>query len=396
MEGLRGRLRPRCRSALFGLSLLLALSAWQRATPAALAWSGVSARSSRPSRLDTHGSAHRLCLPRAALGAPGDGCRPSAGTLHRREGLVAALSPALLPALSWSPAEAAAAQPPPIAVAGSAKPMPALGFGTCCRRGSQGPPLIQAAKFYLASGGRLIDTAQLYENHKDVAVAIRESKIPRDELWVTSKVDPTEVRTREEVVQSVDRSLRELGLEYIDLMLLHGAEGWGIAPDEDQAFWKGLIDAQKAGKVRNIGVSNHNRREIERLTAATGVQPAVNQIEYHPWVPKETKDLVRWCQDRGIAVTAYGSLGGAGNKAQGEIVEDVAEARGGTNAQVLLRWAIDQGVAVIPGASSESHIKENLDVMAVSLGPKDVAALEGAERPYSFRRWHSCKSGCAD
>lgn len=289
---------------------------------------------------------------------------------------------------------------PVIPIEGSAKPMPAIGFGTCCRKDVTGPPIVQAAKAYLANGGRLIDTAQLYENHKDLAVAIKESGVPRSDLWVTSKVlvcgSPKYcAQSSEQVVRAVDKSKRELGLEYIDLMLLHGAEGWGVGPQQDVDLWKGLIEAKRSGLVTNIGVSNHNRAEIERLVAATGVKPAVNQIEFHPWVPSETMELARWCKGQGIAVTAYGSLGGAGNKAQGDSVDKIARKHGVSKAQVLLRWALNKGVAVIPGSNNEKHIKENLMLTDIVLDENDAAALENAEKPDFFRRWHSCKSGCA-
>merc|ERR1712008_340726 len=131
------------------------------------------------------------------------------------------------------------------------------------------------------------------------------------------------------------------------------------------------------------------------MGASTGVKPAVNQIEFHPWVPEETVQLVKWCQSQGIAVTAYGSLGGYGNKAVGAVIEEVAKQRGASKAQVLLRWALNQGVAVIPGSNDEKHIAENLDLAKVVVDEADARTLVEAQRPSEFRQWHSCKSGCA-
>ena len=289
----------------------------------------------------------------------------------------------------------ALSQPPPFRIKGSSKPMPAVGYGTCCRESAQGQPLITSTKAYLAAGGRLIDTAQGYGNHLDIGEAIRQSAVPRDDLWVTSKVRVRACNTAADVVRAVNKSLEQLGLEYLDLMLLHGGDGWGIGPERDEALWRGLIETQQSGKVRSIGVSNHNREEIDRLISSTGVTPAVNQLEFHPWVPAETRDLVRWCQGKGIAVTAYGSLGGSQNKARGEAAAKIAEKYGKTSAQVLLRWALDQGVAVIPGASSEEHIREDLDLTGFALTSEDAKLLESVEAPTNFTRWHNCKTGCA-
>lgn len=300
--------------------------------------------------------------------------------------------------LAQRPAAAAAAQPlqpQPLAIRGSTKLMPAVGYGTCCRATSRGPPLIESTLAYLANGGRLIDTAQLYTNHRDLAVAIRESGIPRDQLWVTSKLQVKALNAETDVIKAVDVCLEELNLDYVDLMLLHGGDGWGIGYARDESLWRGLISAKRAGKVRSIGVSNHNRQEIERLAASTGELPAVNQLEFHPWVPPETKELVRWCQGKGIAVTAYGSLGGSANKAEGDVAAQLAKKYGVSSAQVLLRWAVDQGVAVIPGATTEAHIREDLELLGFQLDARDAKLLEAASAPEDFTRWHNCRSGCA-
>lgn len=277
-----------------------------------------------------------------------------------------------------------------IALAGGAadaKRMPRVGFGTCCRNASKGRPLIESTKSYLRMGGRLIDTAQMYDNHQDLAQAIQESGIPREELWVTSKVNTWrgKLKSKEDTLKAVDTSLEELGLQYLDLMLIHG--DYGNTQSIQRAVWRGLIEAQRAGKVRNIGVSNYNRQEIEDLEKATGVLPVVNQMEFHPWLPKESRDIFTWCKSRGITVTAYGSLGGSNNKAGGEAAGHIATRKGVSPAQVLLRWALDQGAAVIPGATSVEHICDNLDIKDFQLDAEDIELLEGSERPDAFRRW---------
>jgi 2,5-diketo-D-gluconate reductase A len=232
--------------------------------------------------------------------------------------------------------------------------------------------------------------------------------VPREELWITDKVNTGPwsgdgpVTTRAGSLASVQASLQKLGTDYIDLMLIHGT--WVLNADEQLAVWRGLIDAKSKGYVRAIGVSNFNRQEIEALEAATGVLPTVNQVEFHPWVPDATVELVRWCQKRNIAVTAYGSLGGSANKAgevepsQSSNVATVAVTHGCSNAQVLLRWALNQGVAVIPGATSAAHIQENLRVPSFQLTASDRKLLAGA-KPAAFKRWRNlseeiaCRAG---
>jgi len=276
--------------------------------------------------------------------------------------------------------------------------MPAIGYGTCCRASAKGPPLIKSTLEYLAQGGRLIDTAQMYGNEANLGEAIQKSGISRDSLWITDKINTGPwfgdgpVTSRAATLASVKTSLSDLGTDYIDLMHIHGT--WVLDSSQQLDVWRGLIDARDKGLVRRIGVSNFERAEIEALEAATGVRPVVNQLEYHPWVPAETAKLVQWCQSMRIAVTAYGSLGGSRNKAgevdpsQSSNVAKVAADHGCSNAQVLLRWALAQNVAVIPGATSAEHIRENLRVPSFELTPSDRRLLAGA-KPSAFKRWRN-------
>lgn len=264
-----------------------------------------------------------------------------------------------------------ASELPGINLQGAKRPMPAVGFGTCCRKTSRGPALVNSTKIFLRLGGRLIDTAQKYQNHKDLKKAIVESGVPREELWITSKVNTiTQNLTREGVVQAVDDSLRELGLTYLDLMLLHRP---AVDPALRVEQWRGLIDAKAAGKVLNIGVSNFESQMVQGLIDATGVTPAVNQISFNPGNSRRTRPNARWCLDRGIAVTAYASVRDQTTK---DAAQKISQAHGASPAQVLLRWALDQGVAVIPGATSEEHIQDNLGTSNFHLSEDEVKLLE--------------------
>ena len=277
---------------------------------------------------------------------------------------------------------------PLLGAAAGAKQMPRLGFGTCCRKSARGQPLITSTLAYLSHGGRLIDTAQMYRNQKDLRVAIQQSGVPRAELWVTSKVNTNSAKSGAQVAAAVDSILAELGLAFADLILLHHAVGSTGAQRVEQ--WRALLDARRDGKVRNVGVSNYDRAQLEALEAATGVLPAVNQLEYHPWVPEEMHTLVRWCRGRGMAVTAYGSLGSSSTGARvGEAVAAVARRHNVSSAALLLRWSLNRGCAVIPGATSASHIAENLHVPMFTLSVAEETELLGAERPSSWRLWRN-------
>ena len=157
-------------------------------------------------------------------------------------------------------------------LAGASKLMPRVGFGTCCRKSSKGQPLIDSTLSYLSQGGRLIDTAQMYENHADLAVAIRRSGVPRSDLWVTSKVrtlrgDGSEFTGshRTAVTMEVEKILVELDLTQLDLLLLHHAKGNGAK--ERAAQWQALLEVAKAGKARHVGVSNYDLAQLKALQA---------------------------------------------------------------------------------------------------------------------------------
>ena len=265
--------------------------------------------------------------------------------------------------------------------------MPAIGFGTCCRASSTGEPLVRSTLDYLSLGGRLIDTAQMYKNHRDIARAIVRSRVPREQLWVTSKVKTVQGGLGfAQTAAQVDLILEELGLKYVDLLLLHHAKG--SHPTERVEQWRALIAAKRAGKARHIGVSNYNREQLVALRATTDVLPEVNQLEFHPWAEPSTFELVRWCQAAGIAVTAYGSLGSSRNAGgAGSGVADVAARHGVSAASVLLQWSLRRGCAVIPGATSREHISENLLMRRIELSREDEALIAATHRPTSWRSW---------
>ena len=148
--------------------------------------------------------------------------------------------------------------------------MPANGLGTCCRKTARGPPIVAATAEYLRLGGRLIDTAMAYGNHRDVGVGIRESGVARGEIWITSKISPSRVTSGAACLAAVDELLGELGVTYVDLLLIHTPK---LGPAKTVELWRALVEAKGAGKVRAIGVSNFNAEEIDALQEATGELP---------------------------------------------------------------------------------------------------------------------------
>lgn len=275
--------------------------------------------------------------------------------------------------------------------------MPAIGYGTCCRQTAKGEAIYTSTLAYLNLGGRLIDTAMAYRNHVEIGRAVRDSGLARDSIWITGKVAPNAVKGKgkdvyKETMDAIDTMLQELNVgSYLDLCLIHSPK---LGQKDTIKMWKALVKNQNEGKIRSIGVSNFNKQEILDLQASTGTLPEVNQIQYHPWTSPEWKMLVQWQIEMGIVTTAYNSLGGSkfhssnrGNKWPSAITQQ-AQLHKVTEAQLLLRWAIQQEkVAVIPGATSEAHIRDNLSVPQFTL---DLGALEQADVP---PKWFDAKRG---
>lgn len=286
--------------------------------------------------------------------------------------------------------------------------MPSIGIGTCCRPTAKGPDIYKSIVTFLHHGGRLIDTAMAYDNHLDIGRAVRDSGLRRDEIWITSKIAVGRMKGKGPAgtVQAVRDILSELGTNYLDLCLVHSPK---MGRKETIQIWTGLIQSKEEGLIRSIGVSNFNRHEMEDLHEATGAMPELNQIQFHPWIEQEWREVVRWQQKNGIATTAYTSLGGArfrrprknrgqkdGTTTSVSILPPSAEGvtEGGapvTEAQVLLRWALRQGVAVIPGATSEAHILENLRVPPML--DRTDAYFEELERREAPAGWFDSKRG---
>jgi diketogulonate reductase-like aldo/keto reductase len=261
--------------------------------------------------------------------------------------------------------------------------MPTHGFGTCCRKSATGEPLIQSLLAYLKHGGRLIDTAFMYGNHLDIAEALRRTDVPNKDIWITSKIMENQMGSTS-TKEAVDQALRELNVTSLNLMLIH-------LPGEDKSkrieAWRALIEAKRAGKVKEIGVSNFNREQIEELISETGEKPANNQIEMSPFAPEQTNQMAKWMLDNDISITAYGSLGHSKSDLTelNKKTKELQSTTGKSLHQILLRWAVDNGFAVVPGATSEQHIADNLDIHDFKLSADAMTRLSSMSKPRGWK-----------
>src|SRR3954447_17301094 len=239
--------------------------------------------------------------------------------------------------------------------------MPLLGFGTWQITGDS---CYNAVRTALDVGYRHLDTATVYRNEEEVGRALRDSGIPGDEVFVTTKVPPHAEYPR----KFLDTSLQKLGTDHLDLWLIHWTEGDSIHED----FWRVLLEAKRAGKVRDVGVSNYSLDQIDRLTKASGEQPAVNQIEWAPTLYDE--DVARGHEQRGIVLEGYSAL--KNTDLDDAVLGEIAEAHGVTAAQVLLRWHLDHGFVAIPKSVTPERIEANFAVSGFSLTAEEVARVD--------------------
>jgi diketogulonate reductase-like aldo/keto reductase len=243
--------------------------------------------------------------------------------------------------------------------------LPLLGLGVW--QVPNGRECVDAVRWALELGYRHIDTAQAYGNEESVGQGLRESGVPRDQVFITTKFNPS----RRDPVAEVEHSLERLGLERVDLYIVHWPQGgptWA---------WPGMERAQELGYARSIGVSNFNARELQQLLGVASVAPVVNQAQFSPYEYRQR--LLDACRENRITLEAYSPLG-SGRHLASETATRIAQRLGRTPAQVLLRWCIERDVPLIAKSTHRERIAENAQIFDFTLSSEDVAELDALDR----------------
>ena len=249
--------------------------------------------------------------------------------------------------------------------------VPAFGLGTFRL---QGQVVIDSVSTALELGYRAIDTAQIYENEAEVGQAIADSGIPRDELFVTSKIWVANF-ARDKLIPSLKDSLRKLRTDYLDLTLIHWPSPDNQVPVEE--FMATLLEARQLGLTRQIGVSNFTIDLMRQAIAAVGAEHiATNQIELHPYL--QNRKVVEFAQSQGIHITSYMTLA-YGEVLKDPVIQQIAQQHRATPAQVTLAWAMQSGHAVIPSSTRRANLESNLKACALTLSEAEMQRIAGLE-----------------
>jgi len=247
--------------------------------------------------------------------------------------------------------------------------IPLLGFGVY--KVQDGAEVEDAITSALALGYRHLDTAALYRNERGVGRAIAASGIKRSDLFITTKLWNSN-QGYESTLTAVNKSLGKLGLDYVDLYLVHWPK-----PEHTEGTWRAMEEIQRSGKARAIGVSNFLPDHLDQLAKTATVLPSINQVEFHPHL--QSPELVAYCDDHNIVLEAWSPL------KHGEIIDDpelqtIADAHGVTVPQVVLRWLLQRGIVAIPKSVTPSRIAQNVDLYGFELSPDEIATINSMDR----------------
>jgi diketogulonate reductase-like aldo/keto reductase len=242
--------------------------------------------------------------------------------------------------------------------------IPLLGLGVW--QVPEGRECEDAVGWALEAGYRHIDTAQAYGNERSVGRALRDSGVPREEVFITTKFFPR----HQDPAAEAERSLERLGVEFVDLYIIHWPEGgptWA---------WDGMQRARERGHARSIGVSNFSIAELDELIAVADVAPTVDQVQFSPF--EYRRRLLEACEERGVVIEAYSPLG-TGRHLGDRTVAEIADRLGRTPAQVLIRWSVQRELVVLPKSTHRERIAQNAEVFDFTLSGEDMAALDALD-----------------
>jgi len=249
--------------------------------------------------------------------------------------------------------------------------IPQLGFGVWQVSNEEVAGAVRTA---IEIGYRSIDTAQGYDNEEGVGQGIRDSGLPREQLFITSKLRTSKQRF-DDTVKEFELTLDKLGLDYLDMFLIH----WPVPKfDLYPEAWKAFVQLQKDGRIRTIGVSNFLPEHIDRVVQETGVRPAINQIELHP--EYQQRDVRDYHKQHNIQIESYSPLG-SGAALKNQNIKSIADKHGKSVAQVIIRWHLQEGLVVIPKSTHEERIRENFDVFGFELDGDDLQKIGQLDRP---------------
>jgi diketogulonate reductase-like aldo/keto reductase len=255
---------------------------------------------------------------------------------------------------------------PAVALARGGIEMPLLGFGTWQATGGRAYDAVRVA---LETGYRHIDTATMYRNEREIGRALRDGGVPRDSVFLTTKLPPGNAGREDRTLAA---SLEGLGVDQVDLWLIHWPPNGQARPET----WKAMLHARDEGRTRTVGVSNYRVRQIDELIRATGEAPAVNQI---PWSPaRYDPGVVKAHRERGVVLEGYSPL--RDTDLSDPVLVEIAAAHGKTPAQVVLRWHVEHEIVVIPKSVTPARIRENFEILDFSLSPDEVARIDGLSR----------------
>jgi diketogulonate reductase-like aldo/keto reductase len=249
-------------------------------------------------------------------------------------------------------------------VLGDGNAIPLLGFGVW--QVADGRECEDAVRWALEAGYRHVDTAQAYGNEESVGRALRDSGVPREEIYVTTKFYPGSKDPEAEA----QRSLERLGVDFVDLYIIHWPQGgptWA---------WPGMQRARERGYARSIGVSNFSIAEVDELLAVADTPPAVNQVQFSPF--EYRRELLEGCEERGVVLEAYSPLG-TGRHLGDDRVKRISDRLGRTPAQVLVRWSLQRDLVVLPKSTHRERIVENAQVFDFALSDEDMAELDALD-----------------